>query len=66
VEAGLAVVTGRMLSLMPAEQAAALAEDPVTIDPDTTDVGVYGRKKRGVAYNHQGQRVGRAHVATWA
>jgi hypothetical protein len=29
-------------------------------------VEVYGRKKRGVAYNHQGQRVGRPHVATWA
>ena len=27
---------------------------------------VYGRKKRGVAYNHQGQRVGRPHVASWA
>jgi hypothetical protein len=29
-------------------------------------VEVYGRKKRGVAYNHQGQRVGRPHVAAWA
>jgi hypothetical protein len=29
-------------------------------------VEVYGSKKRGVAYNHQGQRVGRPHVATWA
>ncbi len=38
----------------------------MTIDLDTTDVEVYGRKKRGVAYNHQGQRVGRPHVATWA
>jgi hypothetical protein len=38
----------------------------VTIDLDATDVEVYGRKKRGVAYNHQGQRVGRPHVATWA
>jgi hypothetical protein len=38
----------------------------VTIDLDTTDVEVYGRKKRGVAYNYQGQRVGRPHVATWA
>ena len=38
----------------------------VTIDLDTTDVEVYGRKKRGVAFNHQGQRVGRPHVATWA
>ena len=66
VECGLAVVTGRMLSLLPAERAAALAEGPVTIDLDTTDVEVYGRKKRGVAYNHQGQRVGRPHVASWA
>jgi hypothetical protein len=66
VEAGLALVTGRMLVLLPAERAAALADGPVTIDLDTTDVEVYGRKKRGVAYNHQGQRVGRPHVAAWA
>jgi hypothetical protein len=38
----------------------------VTIDLDTTDVEVYGRRKRGVAFNHQGQRVGRPHVACWA
>jgi hypothetical protein len=38
----------------------------VTIDLDTTDVEVYGRCKRGVAFNHQGQRVGRPHVACWA
>jgi hypothetical protein len=55
-----------MLSLLPAERAAALAGGPVTIDLDTTDVEVYGRKKRGVAYSHQGQRVGRPHVAAWA
>jgi hypothetical protein len=66
VETGLAAVTGRMLDLAPAERAAALAGGPVTIDLDTTDVEVYGRKKRGVAYNHQGQRVGRPHVAAWA
>jgi hypothetical protein len=66
VESGLAVVTGRMLSLLPAERVTALAGGPVTIDLDTTDVEVYGRKKRGVAYNHQGQRVGRPHVAAWA
>ena len=66
VESGLAAVTGRMLSLLPAERAAALTDGPVTIDLDTTDVEVYGRKKRGVAYNHQGQRVGRPHVAAWA
>ncbi len=66
VEHGLAAVTGRMLDLAPAERAAALAGGPVTIDLDTTDVEVYGRKKRGVAYNHQGQRAGRPHVAAWA
>jgi len=66
VESGLAAVTGRMLALLPAPRAAALTHGPVTIDLDTTDVEVYGCKKRGVAYNHQGQRVGRPHVATWA
>jgi Transposase DDE domain group 1 len=66
VEHGVAVVTSRMLSLLPAERATALADGPVTIDLDTTGVEVYGRKKRGVAYNHQGQRVGRPHVAAWA
>ena len=66
VEHGLAVVTSRMLSLLPAERAAALTDGPVTIDLDTTDMEVYGRKKRGVAYNYQGQRVGRPHVAAWA
>jgi hypothetical protein len=66
VERGLAAVTGRMLDLLPAARVTALTDGPVTIDLDTTDVEVYGRKKRGVAYNHQGQRVGRPHVAAWA
>jgi hypothetical protein len=66
VEHGVAAVTGRMLELLPEPRAAALAEGPVTIDLDATDVEVYGRKKRGVAYNHQGQRAGRPHVAAWA
>ena len=66
VEQGVAAVTSRMLDLLPAERAAALAGGPVTIDLDTTDVEVYGRKKRGVAYNYQGQRAGRPHVAAWA
>ena len=57
VEQGVAAVTGQMLDLLPPERAAALAGGPVTIDLDTTDVEVYGRNKRGVAYNHQGQRV---------
>jgi hypothetical protein len=66
VERGVAAVTQRMLELLPAPRAAALAEGRVTIDLDATDVEACGRRKRGVAYNHQGQRVGRPHVAAWA
>jgi hypothetical protein len=65
-ETGLAAVTERMLALLPAPRADTLCEGPVTIDMDTTDVEVYGRKKDGVDYNYQGQRVGRPHVASWA
>jgi hypothetical protein len=65
VEAGVARVTQRMLDVVPAARQAWLCRT-VTIDLDATDVEVYGRKKRGVAYNHQGQRSGRPHVATWA
>ena len=68
VETGLGDVHAAaldMLTAVAAARAAALTES-VTIDLDTTDVEVYGRHKRGVAYNHQGQRVGRPHVAAWA
>lgn len=65
VEVGVARVTERVVGLLPAARRARLAES-VTIDLDTTDVEVYGSGKRGVAYNHQGQRVGRPHVASWA
>jgi hypothetical protein len=66
VETGLAAVTARMLALLPAPRVAALTEGPVTIDLDATDVEACGGKKRGVACNHQGQGVGRPHVAAWA
>src|SRR5271157_306042 len=65
-EAGLARATARMVGMLPAERAAELAQGPVTIDIDATDVEVYGNKKRGVAYTYQGQRAGRPHVAAWA
>ena len=52
--------------MLPAERAAELAQGPVTIDIDATDVEVYGNKKRGVAYTYQGQRAGLLHVAAWA
>jgi hypothetical protein len=65
VETGLGDVAAAALTALPADRVAALCAD-VTIDLDTTDVEVYGRRKRGVAFNHQGQRVGRPHVAIWA
>jgi hypothetical protein len=65
VETGIGDVHTAMLAALPPKRAAALCET-VTIDLDTTDVEVYGPKKRGVAYNYQGQRCGRPHVATWA
>src|SRR5712692_1350042 len=65
-EAGLAAATARMAGLLPAERAAELAEGPVTIDIDATDVEVYGSRKRGVACTYQGPRAGRPHVAAWA
>jgi Transposase DDE domain group 1 len=65
VERAVAEATQRMLALLPPQRVESLL-GAVTIDMDTTDVEVYGRKKRGVAYNYQGQRCGRPHVATWA
>jgi Transposase DDE domain len=65
VETGVAVVTTGMLARLCAARREALLTT-VTIDLDTTDVEVYGRRKAGVADNYQGQRCGRPHVATWA
>jgi hypothetical protein len=65
VETGIGDIHAAMLALLTPQRAAALCAT-VTIDLDTTDVEVYGRHKRGVAFNHRGQRVGRPHVATWA
>jgi hypothetical protein len=65
VESGIARVSSRVLNLVPAARRARLCAQP-TIDIDATDVEVFGRRKRGVAYNYQGQRVGRPHVAVWA
>lgn len=65
METGIAAVHEAMLGMLDPPARAGLCAN-VTIDLDTTDVEVYGRKKRGVAFNYQGQRVGRPHVAVWA
>jgi hypothetical protein len=68
VKTGLGNIAAAALDTLTAvaPQRAGQLSETVTIDLDTTDVEVYGRHKRGVAFNHQGQRVGRPHVATWA
>ncbi len=65
VEAGTADLARRAFGLLPVERRVALSAK-VTLDLDSTDVEVYGSKKQGVAYNYQGQRAGRPHLATWA
>lgn len=66
IETGLAQVTARWLELLPAGRRAELVTRRPTIDLDSTDVEVYGRDKDGVAYNYQGQRCGRPHLASWS
>src|SRR4051812_9436347 len=68
VETGLGDVHATTLELLDqvAPDRAQALRAQVTIDLDTTDVEVYGRLKQDVAFNHQGRRVGRPHVATWA
>jgi hypothetical protein len=66
IEAGLARLITTAMPLLPAGRRAVLTATDPTIDMDSTDVEVYGRCKDGVAYNYQGQRAGRPHLATWA
>ncbi|MGI9000851.1 MAG: hypothetical protein ACR2GH_04220 [Pseudonocardia sp.] len=54
VETGIGDIGTAMLAALAPERAAALCAE-ATIDLDTSDVEVYGRRKRGVAYNYQGQ-----------
>ena len=65
VETAIADLVERSVDLLPLQRRIGLGAS-VTVDLDSTDVEVYGSKKQGVAYNYQGQRAGRPHLATWA
>jgi hypothetical protein len=65
IESGIAGLLARAVSRLPAARREVLRGEDPTIDMDSTDVEVYGPRKRGVAFNHRGQRAGRPHVATW-
>ena len=66
IEDGIAELTRRAVTMLPARRRTRLRTGPVTIDLDGTDVQVYGAKKDGIAYSYKGSRAGRPHVATWA
>jgi hypothetical protein len=65
IGAGVAAVNARVLGLTGQVRRSALLRS-VTIDLDATDVEVRGRGKAGCAYNYQGQRCYRPHIAFWA
>ena len=66
VEVAMGALVARWWDTLSPSRRAEIAAGRVTIDLDTTDVEVYGQKKRGVAYNYLGQLVGRVHAGTWA
>jgi hypothetical protein len=66
LEAAMGVLVSRWFDAMPARRREQLVVCRPTIDLDATDIETYGRKKQRMAWNHLGQRVGRAHPATWA
>ncbi len=55
IEAGNAEIIARGWARLPARRRTAVLTGRVGIDLDATDVEVYGRLKRGVAYNYLGQ-----------
>jgi hypothetical protein len=65
IVAGIAVLNQRVLDRVGQVRRSSLLRE-VTLDVDATDVEVYGRSKRGCAYNYQGQRVYRPDVVFWA
>ncbi len=66
IEAGNTTIIARGWERLGEQRRAAVLAGRIGIDLDSTDVEVYGRLKRGVAYNYQGHRPGRPHLATWA
>ncbi len=66
VEDANAVPVKRAFSLLPDKRRAELLAERPTIDLGPTDIEVYGRNKRGSAFNYQGQRVYLSHPAIWA
>jgi hypothetical protein len=66
IEAAWVETTARAVELCePADRDRLRGERP-TVDVDSTEIEVFGRKKNGVAYNYLGQLAGRVLLGTWA
>jgi hypothetical protein len=65
IETAVAAVNRRVLDLVGQVRRSSLVRR-VTLDLDSTDVEVYGRRKQGAAYTYQGQRAYRPDIAFWA
>jgi hypothetical protein len=66
IESAMGTLVSRWFAAMPPVRHDQLMGCRPSIDLDGTDIETYGPKKQGMAWNHAGQRVGRAHPATWA
>ena len=66
LETAVGTLAGRSLRILPEQARARLLGTRPTIDLDPTDVEVYGKKKRGFAFNYAGQLTGRPHPSVWA
>jgi hypothetical protein len=65
IEKCIGVINTRVLGLLPGRRRDRLLT-VATIDGDTTDVEVYGRKKQDVVHNYEGKLAYRPHIAFWA
>jgi hypothetical protein len=66
IETAWAEITARAVELCDAADRDRLCGERPTIDVDSTEIEVFGRAKRGVAYNYLGQLAGRVLLGTWA
>ena len=66
IEAAVGVLASRWLVRLPAQRRAELVTGRPTIDLDSSDIEVFGRQKRGVAYTYEGKKAGRPLLASWA
>ncbi|MBX6388995.1 MAG: transposase [Frankia sp.] len=66
VEATVGVLAARWLARLPAQRRAELVTGRPTLDLDSSDIEVFGRRKRGVACTYEGKKAGRPLLASWA